>query len=48
MKKELPKESEKFVIIDKEVKVILMSGEATKIAVTFCNTNNVFNRLEEV
>lgn len=48
VKKELPKESEKFVGIDKEVKAILKEGENTKIAVQFCNQNNVFQRLEEV
>lgn len=48
VKKELPEESEKFVGIDKEVKTILKEGEHTKIAVTFCNQNNVFQRLEEV
>lgn len=42
VKKELPEESEKFVGIDKEVKTILKEGEHTKIAVTFCNQNNVF------
>ena len=48
VKKELPKESEKFVGIDKEVKTILKEGEQTKIAISFCNQNNVFQRLEEV
>jgi len=48
VKKELPKESEKFVGIDKEVKAILKEGEAKKIAIIFCNQNNVFQRLEEV
>jgi dynein heavy chain len=48
VKKELPKESEKFIGIDKEVKVILRDGEAKKIALIFCNQGNVFQRLEEV
>ena len=48
VKKELPKESENFVQIDKEVKAILKDGEAKKIAIIFCNQNNVFQRLEEV
>jgi len=42
VKKELPRESEKFVDIDKEVKGILKDGEAKKIAIIFCNQNNVF------
>jgi dynein heavy chain len=33
VKKELPRESEKFVDIDKEVKGILKDGEAKKIAI---------------
>jgi dynein heavy chain len=37
VKKELPKESEKFVGIDKEVKIILKDGEQKKIAIIFCN-----------
>lgn len=37
VKKELPKESEQFVSIDKEVKKILKDGEEKKIALIFCN-----------
>ena len=48
VKKELPKESEKFVGIDKEVKVILKDGEAKKIAIIFCNQGNILKRLEDV
>jgi dynein heavy chain len=48
VKKELPKESEKFVGIDKEVKVILKDGEQKKIAIIFCNQGNILKRLEDV
>jgi dynein heavy chain, axonemal len=48
VKKELPKESEKFVGIDKEVKVILKNGEQMKIAIEFCNTKDILKRLEDV
>ena len=48
VKKELPKESEKFVGIDKEVKVILKDGEQKKIAIIFCNQDKILKRLEDV
>jgi len=48
VKKELPKESEKFVGIDKEVKIILKDGEQKKIAIIFCNQGNILKRLEDV
>ncbi len=48
VKKELPKESEKFVGIDKEVKVILKNGEQMKIAIEFCNQKDILKRLEDV
>jgi dynein heavy chain len=36
VKKELPKDSERFIEIDKEVKSILKDGEAKKKALVFC------------
>jgi len=48
VKKELPKESERFVGIDKEVKSILRDGEQKQKALTFCTQENVMARLEEV
>ena len=37
VKKELPKDSERFIEIDKEVRLILKDGEAKKKALIFCN-----------
>jgi dynein heavy chain len=48
VKKELPKESEKFIGIDKEVKAILKEGSAKKNALAFSNQDKVMERLEEV
>jgi dynein heavy chain len=48
VKKELPKESEKFVGIDKEVKAILKDGEQKQKALIFSTQDNVMARLEEV
>ncbi len=48
VKKELPKDSERFVEIDKEVKSILKDGEQKKKALVFCNQEHVMSRLEEV
>ena len=48
VKKELPKESEQFVDIDKEVKNILAEGKKIMNALKFCNQENVMSRLEEV
>jgi dynein heavy chain len=48
VKKELPKDSERFVEIDKEVKNILKDGEIKKKALTFSTQDNVMARLEEV
>ena len=48
VKKELPKESEKFVGIDKEVKAILKDGERKQKALDFSTQDNVMARLEEV
>ena len=48
VKKELPKESERFVDIDKEVKMILKDGEHKQKALIFCTQANIMNRLEEV
>lgn len=48
VKKELPKESEKFVGIDKEVKSILKDGEVKQKALVFSTQETVMPRLEEV
>jgi len=48
VKKELPKESEKFVGIDKEVKSILKDGEVKQKALIFSTQEGVMHRLEEV
>ena len=48
VKKELPKESEKFVGIDKEVKSILGEGKKVMKLIDFCNRDNVLQRLEDV
>lgn len=44
----MPKESERFVDIDKEVKNILKDGEQKKLALQFCNQADILPRLEEV
>jgi len=48
VKKELPKDSERFVEIDKEVRLILKDGEVKKKALTFCTQDTIMKRLEEV
>jgi len=48
VKKELPKESEKFVEIDKEVKAILADGKRILKPLEFCNQDGIIARLEEV
>lgn len=48
VKKELPKESEKFVGIDREVKSILADGKRMIKPLEFCNQDNIMSRLEEV
>jgi dynein heavy chain len=46
VKKELPKESQKFIGIDKEVKQILQEGKSVMKCIKFCNENNILKRLE--
>ena len=48
VKKELPKESEKFETIDKNVREILDDGYKKKIALDFCNQDYVLKALEKV
>ena len=48
VKKELPKESARFVAIDKEVRDILADGFKQQKALTFCNQPTVLPRLEKV
>jgi dynein heavy chain len=48
VKKELPKESERFVGIDQETKAILKEGDKAQKALTFCTQENIFPRLEKV
>lgn len=48
VKKELPRESETFVKIDKEVRRILKDGYDKKLAMKFCNQEWVFPGLEDV
>jgi len=48
VKKELPKESIKFIDIDKEVRNILADGFKHKKALDFCNQEYVFPSLEKV
>lgn len=48
VKKELPKESQKFIGIDKEVKTILTEGKTVMKCIKFCNENNILKRLEEI
>jgi len=48
VKKELPKESEKFVGIDKEVKSILKDGEHKQKSLLFSTQEGIMHRLEEV
>ena len=45
VKKELPKESQKFIGIDKEVKQILSEGKSVMKCIKFCNENNILKRL---
>lgn len=46
VKKELPKESQKFIGLDKEVKQILSEGKSVMKCIKFCNENNILKRLE--
>ena len=48
MKKELPRETERFIGIDKEVKAILKEGEQIMKCLVFCTRADVMPRLEEV
>mmetsp|Transcript_44324 Transcript_44324/g.32338 ORF Transcript_44324/g.32338 Transcript_44324/m.32338 type:complete len:260 (-) Transcript_44324:816-1595(-) len=48
VKKELPKDSERFIEIDKDVKAILKDGEHKKNALLFCTQDSIMLRLEEV
>jgi len=48
VKKELPKESEKFIGIDKEVKKILSNGFEKKKAIDYCTQEWVLPGLENV
>jgi dynein heavy chain len=47
VRKELPKDNERFVEIDKKVKNILKDGEIKKKTLTFNIQDNVMARLEE-
>ena len=46
MKKELPNESEKFVDIDRNVKLILANGNENDNVKKFCNQENMLHQLE--
>merc|ERR1719355_519951 len=48
VKKELPEESERFVGIDEDVKMILARCDVVKSCVNFCNEAGVFGKLEKV
>lgn len=48
VQKELPRESEKFVGIDKEVREILADGYRQQKALDFCTQDHVLPRLEQV
>jgi len=41
VKKELPKESLKFVNIDKEVRSMLAEGKQVMKCIKYCNENNI-------
>jgi len=47
VKKELPKESEQFVEIDKSVKSILAEGKQILRPLEFCTQENIMKRLEQ-
>ena len=46
VKKELPKESERFVGIDQEVKAILKEGEKAQKALAFCTKEDIMPGLK--
>ena len=48
VKKELPKDTERFVGIDQEVKAILAEGNKVMNFIKFCNQDGILHRLEEV
>jgi dynein heavy chain len=48
VKKELPKESQKFIEIDKNVKEILADGYKTQLALDFCVKDWVLPQLEKI
>lgn len=48
VKKELPKESENFVGIDKDMKVIMSEGGKVKNILEFCTKAGMLNKLEEI
>jgi len=48
VKKELPRESEQFVEIDREVKEIMLIGNGIRIAKEFCTQNNMLRNLEKI
>jgi len=48
VKKELPKESERFVGIDQETKAILKEGDKAQKALVFCTREDIYPRLEKI
>ena len=48
VKKELPNESEGFVGIDRNVKLILASGNDNDNVMKFCNQENMLQQLEQL
>lgn len=48
VKKELPKESEQFVGIDRDMKEIMASGCEIKNILKFCTVPNMLKRLEKI
>lgn len=48
VKKELPKESLKFVNIDKEVRSMLAEGKQVMKCIKYCNENNILKWLEDI
>jgi dynein heavy chain len=48
VKKELPKESEQFVEIDRDMKEIMAQGCEIKNAMKFCTIPNMLKRLEKI
>lgn len=48
VKKELPRESEQFVGIDKDMKEIMKQGETVKNAIKFCTSEGLLKHLEQI